>query len=159
VTNTTGKVDSPGTNSVLPRGVTGAILVSGLALPLVIELAFSLKYGFLETPLTFLVKAPVLLIGHGIPLGVLVVIVKSLYQQRERHIPGIIGAGIGVFGIILVLNLVYWLDIYLGSASSTGGLVFTVIPIYGCLSIPLGYCCGWIVGKLFRFVQKTLTIR
>lgn len=68
---------------------------------------------------------------------------KNFYRQRS----GVIGAAIAVIGVSLLLNIAYWVDLYGPSCSSTGCLVFIFIPIYGLILMPLGYGCGWILGR------------
>lgn len=137
---------------IFPRRLFGGIIILGEMLPFIIGGMMTLKYGPSEFPILdlFLLKPSSLLfplIIHGIPLVVFTLLAKFLWEKRGAQLAAIIGAGIAVFGIILLFNLIFWIDLYLGSASSTGALIFLVIPVFGILLVPIGYWCGWLTGK------------
>lgn len=137
---------------VFPWWLFGGIIILGEMLPFIIGSMMTLRYkpselpalgSLLLEPLSFLST----LIVHGIPLVAFALLAKFLWEKRGAQLAAITGAGIAVFGIILLFNLVFWIDLYIGSASSTGGLIFLVMPVFGIFWMPLGYWCGWLAGK------------
>ncbi len=142
----------PSIKRVFPWWLFGGIIILGEMLPFIIGTIMTLKYepsefsdlgSFLLNPLSFFFTV----ILHGIPLVAFALLAKFLWEKRGAQLAAIIGAGIAVFGIIVLFNLVFWIDIYVGSASSTGALIFLVIPVFGIFLMPLGYWCGWLAGK------------
>jgi len=142
----------PSIKRIFPWRLFGGIIILGEMLPFIIGSMMTLRYepsefsdlgSFLLNPLTFLFT----LILHGIPLVAFALFAKFLWEKRGAQLAAIIGAGIVIFSIIVLFNLVFWIDLYLGSASSTGGLIFLVIPVFGIFLLPIGYWCGWFAGK------------
>ncbi len=137
---------------VFPWWLFCGIIILGEMLPFIIGSVMALRYEpsefsdfglFLLNPPAFLFT----LILNGIPLVALAFLAKFLWEKRGAQAAAIIGAGIAVFGVIVLFNLIFWIDIYFGSASSTGALIFLVIPILGIFLLPIGYWCGWLAGK------------
>lgn len=76
---------------------------------------------------------------------------KISYRQKC----GVIGAAGAIFFISFLFNIIYYIDLFSSSPSSTGSLIFVVLPIYSFFLIPVGYFLGqWIGSSLDRKKQE-----
>ena len=136
------------------------IIILGIVLPSVVMLTVGTIFNraslldFLRPPFPeLLVEQAIVGLLNAIPFIALalLVLVKVILEgdikiHFYRRIGGIIGAAITTFSISLFSNIAYYIDLFGPSSSSTGGLVFIFIPIYGLILMPVGYWGGQLVG-------------
>jgi hypothetical protein len=91
----------------------------------------------------------ILLLFNVIPLSIYVVFSFFLLKKNSQQGAGIIGAGSLLITMIFLFNLFYCLDFYSQDGpSSTGVLIFLVIPILGFFIIPIGFWCGFAIKEI-----------
>jgi hypothetical protein len=62
---------------------------------------------------------------------------------------------VGVTGLTVLGNIAFWYPIYSGEhVSSTSGLVFLFIPIYGCMAAAVAFIIGLAASLIPRFRRK-----
>ncbi len=156
-------------SKTLPPKTFWGLIVLGLVLPWIIRIGVEIFYHP-ERTVSALVKFPALLFakGHNLfLLGVLnvipVIIFLLLTRWRYRigqaedpaaffpHKIGIIAAGVVVFGVGLLINLIVWMDVFRpAGGSSTAVIAFVFMPFYTLALMPVGYLVGWGIGKAMK---------
>jgi len=134
--------------------IFGGILIFGEILPSLIANVFLFKYQRSGFPSIEFMANPFMIAVHAIPVVAFAFIAKFLWEKKPAQLAGIVGAGVGVFGSILLLNFTFWVDLFLGDTSSTGSLVFLAVPVCGLFSIPIGFGCGTIIGRWIGHIRS-----
>jgi hypothetical protein len=136
------------------------IIILGILLPFIVEsiveLIFDFK-NFFNTLLPLLASFILMGLLNSIPFVILAFIVRSLWYRPEterlkdyfKHKSGVIGAGILSIGSNLCVNIAVWVGSALNLAgSSTSVIVYVFLPIYGTITILIGYAVGRLIGKI-----------
>lgn len=142
------------------------IIIIGLFLPLIVELAVELIFDpkhFISTLLSLSPSSILMGVFNAIPFIVFAFLVRSLWHRPEhetfqlffKHKSGVLGAGIIGIGFILLVNINVWVGAVLTLPGfSTSGLVYMFIPFYGIVAILIGYGIGYVVGRIIIFRRE-----
>lgn len=147
------------------------IIIFGLLLPLVVRVIAEYMFKGKEL-LLLLSSVPALLIAPGenllivallndIPFIAFALVVRHImknlsvrYRKFYYHnITGLICAAFAITILSIDLNYSVWSDVFI-HASSTAVIAFMFLPVYGLISLVLGYSFGfglvWALKKLKR---------
>lgn len=143
------------------------IIVAGALMPLavitVVEIIFNPK-DFLNTLLSSFPSFILMGLPNSIPFIALAFLVKTLWNRPEgesfqnylKHKIGVIAAGIFSVGFIFYINIELWVSINLHlPGSSTGVIIYALIPPYGFIALLVGYGFGWIIGRIILWYKET----
>lgn len=147
------------------------IIVVGLLLPLGIRVIAEYAFKGKEV-LTLLKSLPLLLIAPGenllivallndIPFIAFALMVRHILKNLSvkyrtfyyHNITGLICAAFAIIILSIDLNYSVWSDVFV-HASSTAVIAFMFLPVYGLISLVVGYSFGfglvWALLKLLR---------
>jgi hypothetical protein len=121
------------------------IISGGFLLPLAIGLLFALFHpSHILTDLFNVFFLAGILAGffNVIPFILLAILIRN--HPGTKHIPEL-GMIVAVASASIFFNAIFFIDLASDSPSSTGGLIFLVLPVHVSIAIPLGYLCGLII--------------
>lgn len=138
------------------------LIIFGASIPILVGLTTELLYNP-ELGLRFYMGD--IFIGplNAIPFIILAFLVKYIWLDPKiqsspnlfQHKSGIICAGIFTICFNLYINIDVWKGIALNlSGSSTAVIIYVFLPIYGVITILVGYGIGILAGKIIIRVKN-----
>jgi hypothetical protein len=121
-------------------------LLCGFLVPLVIIVIQTVLYDRITTPALFS-NIFFLIFSNLILLNIYTYTAQYLYNHVGNRQIEVRVSGILVVITIIFLNWLYSKNFYLSKTSSTDVLILMIIPIYGILSLIVGYFLGGLIKK------------
>ncbi len=118
----------------------------GLLVPLFILIALTFFYGSMNY-ISVIAKTYFLFLSNLILINIYTYMSKYLHEIGNKRAE-IILSGVFALAAIIVLNYIFLRNIILGKISSTDVFIIFIIPVYGFLSIIVGYFLGGFFKKL-----------
>ena len=72
---------------------------------------------------------------------------KYLYKNFSNKKIEVVISGVSVLAAIIILNSLFWNNVFLKKTSSTDIFIILIIPIYGIFSMLAGYFLGYLIKK------------
>ena len=113
----------------------------GLLVPILIAIVLTFFYGNMAS-IAAISKIYFLFLSNLILANIYTYISKYLYKNIGNKRIEIIFSGVFAFTAMIVLNFIFLNNVFLGKTSSTDIFIILIIPVYGCVSIIVGYFLG-----------------
>ncbi len=124
-------------------------LLAGILIPIVIAIVLTLYYETISFAV-IMGNVYLLFLSNLIIMSIYTHGSKYVYEKIGRKRTEIILSGVFVFSAIVFLNVLFLKNAFLERKSSTDVFIVLIIPVYGLLSMFLGF----FLGSLLRRVRK-----